>query len=93
MSTLKEVEEQLAKQKDKNRELQKTIRDYKKEITALKEENTELETHNMHLSKKIILLKDREENNMQLTTKINEVMKISIDEKLKQLNNNGNTSR
>jgi hypothetical protein len=70
----------------------KEARDWKKRCKSQEKENEELSQFNSYLTKKILRLTDEEEKTMYLTTKLNELNKLSIDQKLKQVHD-GNTSR
>ena len=70
----------------------KEAKEWKKRCKAQEKENEELSQFNSYLTKKILRLTDEEEKTMYLTTKLNELNKLSIDQKLKQVHD-GNTSR
>ena len=87
MSTLKEVQEELAKQKQLNRDLKTDNRKLRKELKEKDQEISDLTKHNMHITKKYLIATDDDERTMLLTTKLNELRKISIDAKLDEVQN------
>ena len=92
MTTNKQLEDELHKQKQLNKDLKSDNRKLRKEIKDKDQEISELNKYNMHITKKLLIATDPDEKNMYLTTKLNELNKISIDAKLNEVHN-GNPSR
>lgn len=92
MTTNKQLEDELHKQKQLNKDLKSDNRKLRKEIKDKDQEVSELNKYNMHITKKLLIATDPDEKNMYLTTKLNELNKISIDAKLNEVHN-GNSGR
>ena len=92
MTTNKQLEDELHKQKQLNKDLKSDNRKLRKELKDKDQEISELNKYNMHITKKLLIATDPDEKNMYLTTKLNELNKISIDAKLNEVHN-GNSSR
>ena len=92
MTTNKQLEDELHKQKQLNKDLKSDNRKLRKELKDKDQEISELNKYNMHITKKLLIATDPDEKNMYLTTKLNELNKISIDAKLNEVHN-GNPSR
>ena len=92
MSTLKEVQEELHKQKQLNKDLKSDNRKLRKSLKDKDQEISELNKYNMHITKKYLIATDDDERTMLLTSKLNELRKISIDAKLNEVQN-ANTIR
>lgn len=92
MTTNKQLEDELHKQKQLNKDLKSDNRKLRKEIKDKDQEISDLNKYNMHITKKLLIATDPDEKNMYLTTKLNELNKISIDAKLNEVHN-GNPSR
>ena len=92
MSTLKEIQDELYKQKQLNRDLKSDNRKLRKELKEKDQEICDLTKHNMHITKKYLIATDDDERTMLLTSKLNELRKISIDAKLNEVQN-ANTIR
>ena len=92
MTTNKQLENELHKQKQLNKDLKSDNRKLRKELKDKDQEISELNKYNMHITKKLLIATDPDEKNMYLTTKLNELNKISIDAKLNEVHN-GNPSR
>lgn len=87
MSTINEIQDELHKQKQLNKDLKSDNRKLRKELKDKDQEITDLNRYNMHITKKLLIATDPEEKNMYLTTKLNELNKISIDAKLNEVHN------
>ena len=92
MTTNKQLEDELHKQKQLNKDLKSDNRKLRKELKDKDQEISELNKYNMHITKKLLIATDPDEKNMYLTTKLNELNKISIDAKLNEVHN-ANPSR
>lgn len=92
MTTNKQLENELHKQKQLNKDLKSDNRKLRKELKDKDQEISELNKYNMHITKKLLIATDPDEKNMYLTTKLNELNKISIDAKLNEVHN-ANPSR
>lgn len=92
MSTLKEIQDELHKQKQLNKDLKSDNRKLRKSLKDKDQEISELNKYNMHITKKLLIATDDDERTMLLTTKLNELRKISIDAKLNEVQN-ANTIR
>ena len=92
MTTNKQLEDELNKQRQLNKDLKLDNRKLRKEIKDKDQEISELNKYNMHITKKLLIATDPDEKNMYLTTKLNELNKISIDAKLNEVHN-GNSGR
>ena len=87
MTTIKEFQEELHKQRQLNKDLKSDNRKLRKDIKDRDQEISDLTKHNMHLTKKYLIATDDEERTMLLTSKLNELRKISIDAKLNEVQN------
>lgn len=87
MTNSNEIQEELNKQKQLNKDLKSDNRKLRKELKDKDQEMTDLNKYNMHITKKLLIATDPEEKNMYLTTKLNELNKISIDAKLNEVHN------
>lgn len=92
MTTNKQLEDELHKQKQLNKDLKSDNRKLRKELKDKDQEICDLTKHNMHITKKYLIATDDEERTMLLTSKLNELRKISIDAKLNEVHN-ANPSR
>jgi len=92
MTTIKEIQDELHKQRQLNKDLKSDNRKLRKDIKERDQEICDLNKHNMHLTKKYLIATDDGERTMLLTSKLNELRKISIDAKLKEVQN-GNPDR
>ena len=87
MTKSNEIQEELNKQRQLNKDLKSDNRKLRKELKDKDQEMTDLNKYNMHITKKLLIATDPEEKNMYLTTKLNELNKISIDAKLNEVHN------
>lgn len=87
MTNSNEIQEELNKQRQLNKDLKSDNRKLRKELKDKDQEMTDLNKYNMHITKKLLIATDPEEKNMYLTTKLNELNKISIDAKLNEVHN------
>ena len=87
MTTIKELQEELHKQRQLNKDLKSDNRKLRKDIKDRDQEISDLTKHNMHLTKKYLIATDDGERTMLLTSKLNELRKISIDAKLNEVQN------
>lgn len=87
MTTNKQLEDELHKQKQLNKDLKSDNRKLRKELKDKDQEICDLTKHNMHITKKYLIATDDEERTMLLTSKLNELRKISIDAKLNEVHN------
>jgi|14BtaG_2_1085337.scaffolds.fasta_scaffold03215_4 2'-5' RNA ligase len=87
MTNLNEIQEELNKHRQLNKDLKSDNRKLRKDLKDKDQEITDLNKYNMHITKKLLIATDPEEKNMYLTTKLNELNKISIDAKLNEVHN------
>jgi 2'-5' RNA ligase len=87
MTNLNEIQEELNKHRQLNKDLKSDNRKLRKDLKDKDQEITDLNKYNMHITKKLLIATDPEEKKMYLTTKLNELNKISIDAKLNEVHN------
>jgi 2'-5' RNA ligase len=87
MTNINEIQEELNKHRQLNKDLKSDNRKLRKDLKDKDQEITDLNKYNMHITKKLLIATDPEEKNMYLTTKLNELNKISIDAKLNEVHN------